>query len=54
MYRYKLLSSYVDIWRENQALLDAKVLATKRSFSLLVVSVAIILLQAYVYALHVQ
>ena len=49
-YRYRLLSSYVAIWKENQDLLDDKVRATKRSYSLLVVAVGIILLQAYVYA----
>ena len=51
-YRYRLLSSYVEIWKENQDLLDDKVRATKRSYTLLVIAIGIILLQAYVYALN--
>ena len=51
-YRYRLLSSYVEIWKENQDLLDDKVRATKRSYILLIIAVEIILLQAYVYALN--
>ena len=50
MYRYKLLSGYVAVWKENQKLLDDKVWATKSSYCLLVVALGIVLLQAYVYA----